>query len=751
MANLASAVSVQEESNAIRKIDASAIHSLACVGIAERGPVGQATHSQSMVEWQKKHGGYTVNNLDVVAAVQGYFDNGGVDLYFTRVVHFTSVGDPTSKTSAAGTQSLSTAATSATPGVADSVVQPFNLEPGQTLVVKIDAGGAQTFTFAATAASRTAGANGPYALVNAMTLQVAIDGGSTFTKTFATGEFVSIGAATVTEVLASLNAFFASNGMGCVATVQASAFKITSNRRGTGSGVNIVGGSANAIFTFTTGNLAGTGDVSNIDAVTAAEVVTKLGTLTGSVPSVVSGKVRITSNTTGGASSVQVDATSTAVAVGFDNAIHSGSTGAATPTLTTAGKTDGAYAANVTVQILAASSTEADHFNLYVLVGGVVKERFFNLTMLDADANYVETVVNDPETGSDYIVVTDLDAFGSTAAALVQRPNNGTFGPLTGGSDGLSSLSDTDYSGGESANGVTGFRCFDEQDVDTLIVPGRATSSVHNSMITYCEITRAGLCFAVLDPPKTQTADQIVSYVTSTANLEGLSDKAAIYWPNVLVTNPSKTLYGNGPTVVVAPSGHIAGIYARNDARKIGGSFEQPAGTQFGLPKNVLGLEMTEVKKKAKRDLVFPKLINPISQESGTPIFVDGARTLNSGSPWPSIGQRRGVIFVEKRLIPGLAFMRHRNIKPKLYKEGEKAVTLFLLELTRNDAFKSTNPGEAFFVDFGKALNPASVQFQHQVYARIGLATSEPAEYIILLITPDTRALDAELAALAGP
>lgn len=750
MANLASEVRIQEEQSAVRKIDASAELSLALVGIAERGPVGESTHSTSFTEWQKKHGSYTANNLDVVAAVQGYFDNGGVELYFSRIVHTSVAGDPTTKVSAAGALMLQTASGAATPGTATSAVQPYNLEPGQTLVISIDGGGDQTFTFAATAASRTAGANGPYVLSNGLTFQIAVDGGSTFTKTFATGEFVSIGAATVAEVLASLNAFFASNSLNCVATVQASAFKITSNRRGTGSGVNVVGGSANAVFTFTTGNIAGTGDVSNIDSVTAAEVVTKLSTLTGAVASVVASAVRLVSNTTGGSSSVQVKGTSTAVAVGYDNAIHAGTSGVATDTLRLVGKTDGAYAAGVTAQVTTATDGDTSHFNLYVLVNGVLKERFFNVSMDDTSDDYVETVVNDTNTGSDYVQVVDQDAFGASALALVQRPGDGTFGPLAGGDDGLAGLVDSDYSGGESSNGTTGLRCFDADDIDVVAAPGRATASVHNALVTYCEITRAGLCFAVLDPPRNQSADQIVAYVETTANLLGLTDKAAFYWPNVLVTNPDKTLYGNDPTVVVAPSGHIAGIYARTDGRKVGGAFEQPAGTEFGVPRNVVGLEMTEVKKKAKRDKVFPKMINPISQEKGTPIFVDGARTLNASSSWPSIGQRRGVMFVEKRLVPGLAFMRHRNIKPKLYKEGERTVTLFLLELTRNDAFKSTKPDEAFFVDFSPALNPASVQFQHQVVARVGLATSEPAEYIILLISPDTRALDAELAALAA-
>ncbi len=751
---LASDVRVEEETAVVRRIAAGGRASLALAGISERGPIGVSTRASTFAEWNKVYGGYTAEDLDVVAAIEGYFDNGGTDLFFTRIVHTSSVGDPTTKTSAAATLDLLTAAASATPGTVTSAVQPYNLEPSQTLVIAFNLGGDQTFTFAATAATRTAANNGPYNLDDLMTFQVAIDGGPTLTKTFSASEFADVDAATVTEVLASLNAFFASQGAGAVATVQASAFKITSNRRGTGSGVNIVGGTANAVFGFTTGNIAGTGDVSNIDAVTAAEVNSKLSTLTNGTSSVVAGAVQLTSTTTGTGGTVQVKNTSTAVGVGFDNAVHAGSSGTPTATLTVDAKTDGEYGNAITVQVIAATSGEADRFNLYVLQNGVVKERYFNVTMDDADPLYVEGIVNDENTGSDLIQVVDLDAFGLAAAATAQRPAVGTFGPLTGGDDGLSGLTDTDYSGGETVNGSTGLRCFDPDDIDILVVPGRATSAVHNAMITYCEVTRLGRVFAILDPPAQQTAVQIVDYVETTAGLLELSDKAAIYWPRVKVANPDKVLYGNSPTVTIAPSGHIAGVYARNDARKIGGQFEQPAGIDFGIPRNVLGLEQIgdakpEVLKKAKRDIVFPKLINPISRETG-PIFIDGARTLKSTSPWSSVGSRRGIMFMEKRLVPGLAFMRHRNINDRLYREGERTIDVFMLELTAAGCFKSLDPKKAFFVDLGKGLNTAAVQAQHRVVARIGVATSEIAEFVLLLIAPDTRALDEELAALAA-
>lgn len=745
MAGLASEVRVQEEQNAVRQIDAGSVLVLGMAGIAERGPIGEFTRSTSFSEWTKQHGEHTLTNLDVVEAVRGFFDNGGTQLIFSRVVHCTVQGDPTTKVSSAAALTLDTAAGSATAGYVESALQPFNMEPAQTLVVSMDGGGNQTFTIAAAAAALTSGAE-TFNITNGQTLIFEVNGGSQLTKAFATGEFVSIAAATAEEVVASLNAFFAANQAGCVASVTGggTTVTVTTVRRGSGAALTITG-TATALGALI-GSSTGTGDAADIDAVTAAELAAKLSTLTGGVAAAVGGRLRITSSTTGPSSSAQVVASSTGdTATGFDNAVHSGSNGAAANTLTLDAKTDGAFANELEIQIAAATSGEAERFNLYVIRNGVIRERWFNLSMDDTDANYIETVLNDELTGSDYIQATDLDFAGTS-----QRPGSGTFGPMTGGSDGLIGLADTDYIGGETANGSMGFRLFDEEDVDVIVAPGRATAAVQNAMITYCEVVREGLCFAVLDPPRNQSAAQMVTYMESTASLLELSEHGAMYWPNVKVTNPNKALYGNTPDIVIAPSGHMAGLYARTDASKVGGTFEQPAGTERGLLRNVIGLEMPEVKKKPKRELVYPKRINPISQEKGTPIFVDGSRTLKSTGSWPSIGQRRGVIEVEKKLIPGLAFMRHRNIKEKLYNEGKRTVLVYLSELTRNDAFKSTDPAKAFFIDFGAGLNPPSVQAQKTVVARIGLATSEPAEFIVLLVGPDNRALEEELAALTA-
>ena len=405
-------------------------------------------------------------------------------------------------------------------------------------------------------------------------------------------------------------------------------------------------------------------------------------------------------------------------------------------------KWDGAYANDLRIAISPATSGVATEFNLSVQDGGLTTEVFPNVSMDPARPNYVEVVVNGPDRGSRLIAATDLS---STAVAPGQVPVPGTFGPLIGGDDGLTGLTDADFIGLSAAR--TGLHAFDAvQSLAVVIVPGRATAAVHTAMLTYCEITRDRGCFAVLDPPANQAAIGIVTYAESTAAILGLSELGALYWPRVKVLNPSRTVFGNTPDITVAPSGHIAGVYARTDAARPGGVFVPPAGIQNGQLLGVLGFETDEVLDEAKRDLVFPKRINPLTTYPGAPRHIDGARTLKGDGNFPTIAERRGVIFIEQSLKIGLLFAKHQNNTEALRATLTRTVTAFLLIQLRNGAFASTDPKKAFFVDFGSALNPPSSIDAGQVVGRIGLATAKPAEFIVLRFSQDTRAIDAELA-----
>jgi hypothetical protein len=111
------------------------------------------------------------------------------------------------------------------------------------------------------------------------------------------------------------------------------------------------------------------------------------------------------------------------------------------------------------------------------------------------------------------------------------------------------------------------------------------------------------------------------------------------------------------------------------------------------------------------------------------------------------IGERRGVLFIERSLKQGLEFARHRNNTEGLRAQVRRTITAFLLAQMNNGAFRSREPAKAFFVDVSEQLNTPTVVFAGKLIVRVGLATNKPAEFVILRISQDTRALEAELAA----
>lgn len=743
---LSSKIVVQEEAPSLRVIQPASTGVLASTGVTAKGPVGVSTLCTSFEEFVKIFGGDIQAGI-ATSAIRGYFANGGQRLYFTRVVHYSDITNAASKTSAAGTLNLQTAASAALAGsVQGSVVGPFLLANGDTLLVSRDALGTATATFSAARAARVSANAPPYVLTNGMTITVKVDGGAAQTITFNTGAFVSIGAATGAEVAAVINAALQDG----FADLSAGNPRINSDKLGTGSHIEVTGGTANAAIGFNTAVVNGTGNVVDIGAVSVAEIKTIVeAAVTGVTVSNVGGAVRITSNTTGGSSSVQVTAPSTADdELGFDNASHVGGTGVATNTLTVTSKYDGTYSSNVTVLISSATSGAAAEFNATVLYNGVTVERFPNLTMDAASPRFIETIVN-AESGSNYIQVNDLEISPSAAS---KRPANSSgnpavaYGPLTGGNDGLASLSDVDFVGDASSR--LGFHSFDlNADVDLLICPERATPAVHNAGLSYASVTRSGGVFFIVDPPAGLSPDGINTYVETTAAIRNLTDAGAVYWPRIKVLNPNTAVFGTAETIVVPPSGHIAGMFARTDSSKVGGVYEPPGGVVKGALAGVIGLENEQANDENVRDLVSPKQINPICKRRGYPIAVDDVQTLNMGSAFPTVAERRGVSFIERSISDGLEFARIRNNDESLREEVFRTCDAFLLLQMRAGAFRSKDPEKAFFVDVGESLNPPTEQFAGKLNVRTGLATQKPSRFLILTFAQDTRAIDEETAA----
>lgn len=746
---LSSKIVINEEPPQIRSITAQPTAVLGMVGIAQRGPIGQPTLCLSFEEWRSIFGNYTADSRDTVAAVEGFFEEGGQYLWFSRTAHYNDITDATTVLADIGTVDLDTNALAAAGAtLLAGNVGPYNLAPGDTITFDVSGGGDDTATIDATAPLRSAAA-GPYNLSDGQTLTISVNGGPVQTLTLAAADFGNIAAATAAELVIVIERDLA----GIDATDNAGTLELRTDGQGTGFSLNVTGGTANGVLAFTTGVLAGTGDVANIDAVSIAELITVIqADVAGVTVTNVDNRLQVATTATGVATTLQVTGGTALAAFDFPTGLVTGNdAAAATATLRVDGKYPGAYTDDVTVTIAAASSGEADRFNLTVLVEGVGREVFHNVSMDDADSNYVETVVNATGTGSQLITVTDLDAFGATATATAQRPANAAGVVLVGGDDGLVGLADSDFIG--DADEKTGFYALDadtSQPVTLLACPARATAAVHNAMLNYCEVSRAGSVFAIIDSPAGLTAQGILDYVRNQALLENASEFGAIYYPLVRVINPNTALFGDEAWIEVPPCGHIAGVMARTDSSAPGGVYRSPAGHQNGRLRSIVGFEILpgrqqpETFDETKRDLIYPARINPLDAQGGIR-HIDGGRTLSGAGNFPNVGERRGASFIEQTIKVNLEFARHRNNDEALRAEVTRVVEKFLLDQMRVGAFRTRSEDTAFFVDFGRGLNPDSVIFAGQLIGRIGLATNKPAEFIILNFTQDTRALQQEL------
>lgn len=224
--------------------------------------------------------------------------------------------------------------------VTGTVVGPWDLEPGDTLLVSVDAdvpGSPDTATFTGTAAAResTNTESTPFNLDNGFILNVKIDGGPVQAITFVTANFANIDTATAEEVAAVINAQL----VGGRATASSSGTKvtITSDKRGSGSHVEVTGGTANAAgaLNFATAVVNGTGNVASIDAVTFLEAKTVIEAATDATVTSEGGALKLSSSTTGASSKLLVAAGSTADDdFGLSNATHTGAAASTTVTCT---------------------------------------------------------------------------------------------------------------------------------------------------------------------------------------------------------------------------------------------------------------------------------------------------------------------------------------------------------------------------------------------------------------------------------
>ncbi len=705
------------------------------VMVTERGPVGVPTLITSWDGFKRIFGGFLYGAYyGPVSIYRAFRGRGQKRFWVTRVTHFSDVNDPATTAALAATVMLqTTAAAPSQASVTAGLAQNYDLAPNQTLRVVTDAVDT-TCTFTAAAAARQNGADETFALTNGWTLTLKIDedfGGGLQTIEFLTGEFVNIAAATAEEVAAVIAAKIV--GAQVSVTAAGKRITITSDRQGNKSGVNIVGGLANGPLLFVTGLLNGTGNVADIDAVTATEVAAVV-VVAGVTTSVSGGKPVLTRSVAGSTKTVQVHSASTAINIGFDNATHAGLDGTPVNTLKVEGATPGTWGNNIDVNRTAPTSGRTDEFDFVVSYKDTVKERFKNLTIGAAYASlasYCETAINGIST---YISVTDQLVGIASPGDLPAIASSA----LISGNDGLAAYVDADLLGEAGIKAVK--RIVDS--VTGQCVPGETTEATVKSIIDVGETYRI---FTVYDPIPAIDAAALVAAYTA-AGLMEYSELATCFWAGgwTYIANPDNAVYGQDATILVPTCGGVIASMITKDSQR-GGVHEAPCNTLDGRQDDVISSESDEVEDPDIQDYLASHRINTINKSLGGYYYLHGTDTGKSTGSFPSIGESRGVLAIEKALQAGLEWVTGKNLTARLYRQIKDQITLYLIGQMNDDAFATRDAATAFYVDMGATLNTASEQYAGRWYAKIALAKARPAKWGFITITKDVRAVAEEI------
>ena len=359
------------------------------------------------------------------------------------------------------------------------------------------------------------------------------------------------------------------------------------------------------------------------------------------------------------------------------------------------------------------------------------EETFSNLRLVDdKTASYFITNVNERSTlinlqAGEGFSFNSLADFPSVPPSIASEPQK-YWMDLKDGNDNIARLSVDDFVGVDGGSGKrTGIQALEDIDeISICTAPGIWASTVHSALIQHCEILKDR--FSILDPQDGLSIEQIREF------REVIDTKyAALYYPWIEVRDPSIKR-----NVYVAPSGHMAGIYARVDVER--GVHKAPGNEVIrGITK--ISQDVT----KREQDLLNPKGINALRFFPGRGNRVWGARTLSSDSSWKYINVRRLFIFVEESIDEGTQWVVFEPNDEPLWARVRQTITNFLTTVWHSGALQGTKPDEAFFVKCDRTTMTQEDIDNGRLICVIGIAPVKPAEFVIFRIqqkTQDTQA-----------
>ncbi|HEX4705181.1 MAG TPA: phage tail sheath subtilisin-like domain-containing protein [Pseudonocardiaceae bacterium] len=376
---------------------------------------------------------------------------------------------------------------------------------------------------------------------------------------------------------------------------------------------------------------------------------------------------------------------------------------------------------DISVEVVDASEPTDETFKLVVKRGGTPVEEFDNVTTRRGAANSVATAVRERS---------QLITIEETRGRGLAVPTKGVAVELAGASSVPVRVRATDYVGDSSdRTGFAGLEAVDE--ITMLCVPdlmaayhqgvidSDGVQAVQLAMIAHCELMADRV--AVLDTPSGLNAQQVKEWRVNTTGYD--SKYAALYWPWIKVMDPV-----TGRPTMVPPTGHVAGIWARNDATR--GVHKAPANE---VVRGAIAPELNIT--KGEHDQLNPVAVNCIRAFPGQGIRVWGARTMSSDPEWRYLNVRRLFNYVEESILQGTNWVVFEPNDMKLWDSVKRTITMFLRRVWRDGALFGRTPAEAFFVKCDEENNPPENRDAGILTVEIGIAPVKPAEFVVFRIS----------------
>jgi phage tail sheath protein FI len=358
----------------------------------------------------------------------------------------------------------------------------------------------------------------------------------------------------------------------------------------------------------------------------------------------------------------------------------------------------------------------------------IIVEQFTNVVLNDAlSSDFIETIVN---MNSQYVTV-DITS-GSTEPALSRIP-------LTTGANGTAPVA-ADYSGV-----ISEFSAIDRPLI--IFAPeinsdlSTAVDTVINDMIEWADANNG---FVVVDTTEAVTSagapDLEVEDALTFANALTTSSNAAVYYPNVFISDP----LGRSQSSLrkIGPAGAVAGLFIQTD--KQSGPFKAPAGFNASIrgavavEKQFTSAELDALNSGNNGSTVGSS-VNALRNLPGAGIVVMGARTLlQDGTANRYVNTRRSLIFLKKSLNDLTQFAIFENNNEKLWARLRSAISVFLNSYSNQGGLRGDTPEEAFYIKCDAENNSPADIANGEVHIEVGVALQYPAEFVVITLSQQT-------------